>query len=38
MAYEEIKEIANSAKRKLKLNFGNRKDQQLRYNEIIKKV
>ena len=38
MAYEELKEIATSANRKLKLNFGNRKDQQLRYNEIIRKV
>ncbi len=38
MACEELKEIANSANRKLKLNFGNRKDQQLRYNEIIKNL
>jgi len=37
-AYEELKEIANSVNRKIKLNFGNRKDQQLRYNEIIRKL
>jgi len=36
-AYNELKEIANSAKMELKLNFGNRKDQQFRYNEIMKK-
>ena len=38
MAYNELKEIASSANRKLKLTFGNRKDQQLGYNEIIKKA
>ena len=38
MAYNELKEIASSANRKLKLTFGNRNDQQLGYNEIIKKA
>lgn len=36
-AYNELKEIANSAKMELKLNFGSRKDQQFRYNEIMEK-
>ena len=29
--------MAEYTTRKLKLNFGKRKDQQLRYNEIVKK-
>ncbi len=37
IAYDELKEMAKSATRKLKLNFGNRKTQQCRYNEIVKK-
>ncbi len=36
-AFNELKEIANSAKIELKLNFGNRKDQQLNYSDIMKK-
>ena len=36
-AFNELKEIANSTKIELNLNFGNRKDQQLNYNDIMKK-
>ncbi len=38
IAYQELKKIAESTNRKLKLHFGKRKDQQLRYNEIMKKM
>lgn len=37
-AFNELKEIADSAKIELKLNFGNRKDQQLIYSDIMKNI
>ncbi len=36
-AYKKLKEIANTARIELKLNFGNRKDQQVKYNKLMKK-